>query len=148
MLRTTARRIGIAFLVMTALLFSQMVLAGHSCPTISGQEQAAEMAPGEPCEGMGADAGQPLLCYPHCTNPPQSADGLKLPSVSLPAVVQVLLVPLAIDTAAQEADGFANAEEARAPPGPICCSHAGQQRAHCVPEIAPEPVHAYARCSP
>ena len=62
-----------------------------------------EMAPGEPCEGMASDQDQPVLCLQHCTNAPQSFDAVKLPTVSLPAVVQVLLVPLAADAAAQEA---------------------------------------------
>jgi hypothetical protein len=122
MFRTAARRTTTAILAMVVLLFSQMVLAGYVCPTSSAQEQAAmEMAPGEPCEGMGADPGQPVLCYQHCTNAPQSADGLKVPGVSLPAVVQVLLVPLAIDTAAQ-VEFLANALQARPLPGPLFLS--------------------------
>lgn len=48
-----------------------------------------EMAPGDPCEGMASDQDQPALCYQHCTIVPQSFDILKLPTVSLPAVVQV-----------------------------------------------------------
>jgi hypothetical protein len=122
MFRTAARRTCTAIVAVMVLLFSQMVLAGYLCPTGSVQEQPAmEMAPGEPCEGMGADPGQPVLCYQHCTNAPQSADGLKVPSVSLPAVVQVLLVPVKIDSAHQV--GFlANALEAQPPPDPLFLS--------------------------
>ena len=123
MFRTAARRTSTAIFAVLVLLFSQMVMAGYLCPTASGQEQAAmEMAPGEPCEGMGADPVQPVLCYQHCTNAPQSADGLKVPSVSLPAVVQVLLVPLTIDGAAHHVHAVAHAVEAQPPPDPLFLS--------------------------
>ena len=123
MFRSAARRTGTALLVVLAMLFSQLALASYLCPADSGQETAVmEMAPGEPCQGMAADPDQPVLCHQHCTNAPQSADGLKLPTVSLPAVVQGLVVPLAIDAAAREAGAFAVALEAQPPPDPLFLS--------------------------
>lgn len=123
MFRTAARRTRTAILVVVALLLSQIVLAGYACPVASDQAQAVmEMAPGQPCEGMAADPGQPVLCHQHCTDAPRSADGLKVPAVSLPAVVQVLVVPLSVDSAAQEAHAFADAAEAQPPPDPLFLS--------------------------
>jgi len=122
MFRSAARRTGTALLVVLAMLFSQLALASYLCPADSGEEPAImQMAPGEPCQGMGADPDQPVLCHQHCTDAPHSADGLKLPTVSLPAVVQVLVVPLAIDPAAQ-AGAFAVALEAQPPPDPLFLS--------------------------
>jgi len=80
------------------------------------------MAAGVPCEGMASDEDQPALCYQHCTNAPQSFDAHKVPTVSLPAVVQILLVPLAIDTAEQEAHACASTGEAQPPPEPVFLS--------------------------
>lgn len=125
MVRRSARRFTTSFLVVLSLLFSQLALANYVCPTAkpTETEQAVmQMAPGEPCEGMAADQGQPALCYQHCTNAPQSFDAIKLPTVSLPAVVQVLVVPLAIDTADQEAHVFASEGEAQPPPEPVFLS--------------------------
>jgi hypothetical protein len=116
-------RLFTAFLVVLSLLFSQLALANYVCPTgTAGEEVIMEMAPGEPCEGMASDRDQPVLCYQHCTNAPQSFDAVKLPTVSLPAVVQVLLVPLAIDAAAQEAQAYAGQGEAQPPPEPVFLS--------------------------
>jgi hypothetical protein len=123
MFRHSAHRIGITFLVMVSLLFSQLALANYICSTVSGQEQMVmEMASGEPCEGMEAEASQPALCHQHCTNAPQSFEAVKLPTVSLPAVVQILLVPVSIDVAAQEADTFAEAGLGQPPPEPVFLS--------------------------
>jgi hypothetical protein len=110
MFRHSAHRIGITFLVMVSLLFSQLALANYICSTVSGQEQMVmEMASGEPC-------------HQHCTNAPQSFEAVKLPTVSLPAVVQILLVPVSIDVAAQEADTFAEAGLGQPPPEPVFLS--------------------------
>lgn len=125
MVRRSARRLATSFLVVLSLLFSQLALANYVCPTGTAGEPlpaVMEMAPGEPCEGMAADQDQPALCYQHCTDAPQSFDALKLPTVSLPAVVQVLLVPAAIDAAAQEAHARATGGAAQAPPEPVFLS--------------------------
>jgi len=86
-----------------------------------GEDMAAmEMAPGMPCEGMdaGGDPTQPVLCHQHCVNAPQAADPMKPPAVSLPAVLQVLVVPLLLDSADAGADLHANAAQVRPPPDP------------------------------
>ena len=123
MFSRTARRFSTAVLVVLSLLFSQLALANYVCPTsAAGEPVVMEMAPGEPCEGMASDQDQPVLCLQHCTNAPQSFDAVKLPTVSLPAVVHVLLVPVVIDTAAQEAHAYATAGEAQPPPEPVFLS--------------------------
>ena len=119
----SARRFSTAILVVLSLLFSQLALANYVCPTgMAGEQAVMEMAPGEPCEGMASDQDQPVLCLQHCTNAPQSFDAVKLPTVSLPAVVHVLVVPLAIDAAAQEAQAYAGQGDAQPPPEPVFLS--------------------------
>ena len=125
MVRRSTRRLATSFLVVLSLLFSQLALANYVCPTgDSGKSEPAvmEMAPGQPCEGMVSDQDQPALCLQHCTNAPQSLDAVKLPTVSLPAVVQVLLVPLVTDAADQEAQVYATEGEAQPPPKPVFLS--------------------------
>jgi hypothetical protein len=123
MLRTTARRFHTIVLVVASLLFAQLALANYVCP--GGAEPEAgvmEMASGEPCEGMSAEQDQTIICYQHCTDAPQSFDGMKLPSLSVPVVVQVLLVPLTLDMATQEAAVFADAGQEQPPPEPVFLS--------------------------
>ena len=114
MFSRTARRLSTAMLVVLSLLFAQLALANYVCPpgTLTGSAPAAmDMASGEPCESMGMDAGrpmdqdQPVLCYQHCANVPQSFDPVQVPTVSLPAVVQVLVVPLVLDAVDAELRG-------------------------------------------
>ena len=123
MVRRSAQRLTTTFLVVLSLLFSQLALANYVCPTGTGGEQAVmEMAPGEPCEGMASDLNQPVLCLQHCTNAPQSFDAFKVPTVSLPAVVQVLVVQLLLDAGAVELVVFAHAGRERPPPDPLFLS--------------------------
>lgn len=123
MFKPHAHRLTTTFFVVLSLLFSQLALANYVCPTgMAGEQAMMEMAPGEPCEGMASDPDQPVLCLQHCTNAPQSFDAVKLPTVSLPAVVHGLLVPLAIDAAAQEAQAHAGQGEAQPPPEPVFLS--------------------------
>ena len=125
MVRRSVRRLATSFLVVLSLLFSQLALANYVCPTGDSGESAPavmEMAPGQPCEGMASDQDQPVLCLQHCTNAPQSFDAVKLPSISLPAVVQVFLIPLVTDAADQQAQAYANEGEAQPPPEPIFLS--------------------------
>lgn len=118
-----SRRVGIAFLVILSLLFSQLALANYVCPVAAAGEQAVmEMAPGQPCEGMAVDAGQPVLCHQHCADAPQSFDAVKLPSPSLPAVIQVLVVPVALDGAEHELRASADVRDAHPPPGSVFLS--------------------------
>jgi hypothetical protein len=89
-----------------------------------------DMVPGMPCAGMdaGSDqpanppADQPVLCHQHCTNAAQSFEPLKLPTVSLPAVVQVLLVPLHVEPANRQAIALAASQEPQPPPSPVFLS--------------------------
>jgi hypothetical protein len=123
MFKRHAHRLTTTFFVVLSLLFSQLALANYVCPTGAGGEQAVmEMAPGEPCEGMASDQDQPVLCLQHCTNAPQSFDAVKVLTVSLPAVVQVLVVPLLLDADTTESVVFAHAGRERPPPDPLFLS--------------------------
>jgi hypothetical protein len=83
-----------------------------------------EMAPGEPCQGMGMEMeqGQPVLCHQHCVDAPQSFDPVNMPAVSLPAVVQVLVIPLLLDSAASGSRVHACVGQVRPPPDPLFLS--------------------------
>ena len=125
MVRRSARRLATSILVVLSLLFSQLALANYVCPTADSAERSVtvmEMAPGQPCEGVASDQDQPALCYQHCTEAPQSLDANKLPNVSLPAVVQVFLVPLVTNTEDQRARAFSGEREAHPPPEPVFLS--------------------------
>jgi hypothetical protein len=123
MFSRSARRFSTAILVVLSLLFAQLALANYVCPTGTAGEQAVmEMAPGEPCEGMASDQDQPVLCLQHCTNAPQSFDSVKVPTVTLPSVVQMLVVPLLLDVGAAESVVFAHAGRERPPPDPLFLS--------------------------
>lgn len=128
MFKGRAHRLATTFFVVLALLFSQLALAQYVCPSAPSQSEdmaVMEMAPGEPCEGMGVaqDQGQPVLCHQHCANAPQSFDPVQVPSVSLPAVVLVLVVPALLDDAdASESALTADAGQARPPPDPLFLS--------------------------
>jgi hypothetical protein len=89
---------------------------------------AMQMASGEPCESMDMSPGesgdkeQPVLCHQHCLNAPQSFDPVQAPVVSLPAVVQVLVVPLVLDAGAAKSVVFTRAGRERPPPDPLFLS--------------------------
>lgn len=122
MFRAALQRLGTTVLMVLSLLFSQVALAYYTCPTATTTDQVVmEMAPGEPCEGMGADADQPVLCHQHCSDAPQSF-AIKLPTLGLPAVMLVLQVPRSLDTAAQAARAFAEAGQPQPPPEPVFLS--------------------------
>jgi hypothetical protein len=131
MVRRSAHRLSTTLFVVLSLLFSQLALANYVCPPAAPaqrQPMAMEMAAGEPCESMGMaagtgiDQGQPALCHQHCVNAPQSFDPVQVPAVSLPAVVQVLVVPLLLDGDAAESVAFAQVGRARPPPDPLFLS--------------------------
>ncbi|HEX7891188.1 MAG TPA: hypothetical protein VF522_17675 [Ramlibacter sp.] len=130
MFRRSAQRLTTTFLVVLSLLFSQLALANYVCPEPpqKGRMPVMQMASGEPCEGMAMGAGQPMdqeqpgLCYQHCASAPQSADPVQVPAVSLPAVVQVLVVAPVLDAADAESAHFAEAGQARPPPDPLFLS--------------------------
>lgn len=103
------------------LLFSQLALANYVCPQRSAAAAMAEMmAAGEPCAGM--DTEQPVLCHQYGVNAPQSAEPAKLPSPSLPAIIQMLVLPALVDASRASAWTLATALEARPPPDPVFLS--------------------------
>ncbi|MDM0116548.1 hypothetical protein QTI66_30850 [Variovorax sp. J22R133] len=106
-----------ALVVMLSLLFSQAALAGYECPGMKDAAVMADMmASGQPCEGM--DTAQPVLCHQHSAAAPLSLEPLKVPTPSLPAIVQVLIVPL---VSIAQGPGFSPAAgvEPRPPPDPV-----------------------------
>ena len=130
MVRRSVHRLTTTFFVVLSLLFSQLALANYVCspaPSAPGEAALMEMAPGEPCENMALDGKpmdreQPVLCHQHCANAPQSFDPVQAPTVSVPAVVLVLVVPLLLDSADSDAAQFAEEGRARPPPDPVFLS--------------------------
>jgi hypothetical protein len=121
MLRRPFHRLTTTFFVVLSLLFSQLALASYVCPAQADAEaMAAMMAAGEPCEGM--DPAQPVLCHQHSADAAQSFDAVKLPTASLPTVVQVLVLPLVLQAIESIAVPVASAPEARPPPDPVFLS--------------------------
>nr|WP_315231870.1 hypothetical protein [uncultured Albidiferax sp.] len=109
------------FLMVLSLLFSQLALANYICPSTSGAAAMAEaMVAGEPCEGM--DMAQPVLCHQFKVNAPQSVEQAKVATPTLPAIIQVLVVPAVLDAASTEALTVEATAEARPPPDPIFLS--------------------------
>ena len=83
------------FLVVMSLLFSQLALASYVCPGESDAATMSEMmASGEPCQGM--DAVPSALCFQHSADMSLSVENVKLSTPSLPAIVQVVVVPLVL----------------------------------------------------
>lgn len=118
MLRRRIHRLGTAFFVVLSLLFSQLALAAYVCPQqADAVAMAAMMEAGTPCEGM--DPQQPVLCHQHSADPGKTFEAAKLPAVSLPAVVQVLELPLLLDADTALALTPAAAAEVRPPPDPL-----------------------------
>jgi hypothetical protein len=129
MFRRQARRLNTTIFVVFALLFSQLALANYVCASQPAQTALAvmstmEMAPGMPCDEMGAasDKGQSVLCQQHCTNAPQSVDHLNVTTVSLPAVLHVFVVSPLLDAGAGASAIHAEAGQFRPPPDPIFLS--------------------------
>ena len=110
-----------ALLMVVSLLFSQLALSAYVCPGMTDTTTMAEMmAAGEPCEGM--DTAQPVLCHQYGMNAPQSAELPKVPAPSLPAIVQMLVVPAFADVLESAALSVTAAPEARPPPDPVFLS--------------------------
>jgi hypothetical protein len=121
MLRQRALRLTTAFLTVVSLLFSQLALANYVCPGRADAAAMADlMAAGVPCEGM--DAAQPVLCFQHASDAAQSFEAVKLPAPSLPAVVQVLQLPLVLAAADAAALPPRATVEAQPPPDPLFLS--------------------------
>jgi len=118
MLRRRLHRRITAFFAVLSLLFSQLALAQYVCPQQADVEaMAARMAAGAPCEGL--DPQQPVLCHQHAADPGKTFEAVKLPTVSLPAVVQVLALPMVPEARVVRPATFF---EAQPPPDPIFLS--------------------------
>ena len=130
MFSRSAQRLTTTLLVLVSLLFSQLALASFVCPPeLAGwgghEPMAMQMADGQPCAemaGMQTDTQQPVLCHQHCVNPPQSFDPVQVPTLGLPAVVLVLVIPPLLDAGASEAVAAFEAGQARPPPAPLFLS--------------------------
>ena len=121
MLSRRIHRLATAFLVALSLLFSQLVLAGYACPQADSVDaMEARMEAGVPCEGM--DRQQPALCHQHATAPDAAFEAAKLPVASLPAIVQVLELPVVLEVEAALAVPRPAALEVRPPPDPLFLS--------------------------
>ena len=106
-----------AWFVVMALLFSQMALASYVCPGLSADERMSEtMASGIPCDGD--DPSMPVLCHQHATDASQSFEMARL-APSLPAVVQMLVLPSLHDWATPLVVPFGERPEAQPPPDPL-----------------------------
>ena len=114
-------RILTVFFMVLSLLFSQLALANYVCPQQSAAAAMAEMmAAGEPCAGM--DTEQPVLCHQYGVNAPQSVELAKVPTPSLPAIIQMLVVPGVVDASRASALTIAAVLEVRPPPDPVFLS--------------------------
>lgn len=121
MFRRPFHRCMTAFAVVLALLFSQLALASYVCPGAADATAMAEMmAAGEPCDGM--DSAQPVLCHQHAADMSLSFEPVKVATPSLPAVVQVLVVPLLMEAQLAAATPIAVAPQLRPPPDPLFLS--------------------------
>ena len=121
MFRRPFHRCMTAFAVVLALLFSQLALASYVCPGAADATAMAEMlAAGEPCDGM--DSAQPVLCHQHAADMSLSFEPVKVATPSLPAIVQVLVVPLLMEAQLAAATPIAVAPELRPPPDPLFLS--------------------------
>lgn len=121
MSRRRLHRLTTTLLVVLSLLFSQLALAGYVCPQQAAPAaMTAMMEAGMPCDGM--DPQQPALCHQHAADPGKTFEAMKLPAASLPALVQVLVLPLAPVADAARALPPAAAPEVRPPPDPLFLS--------------------------
>ena len=121
MSRRCLHRLTTTFFVVFSVLFAQLALANYVCPApADAAAMAQRMAAGEPCAEM--EQGQPSLCHQHCAGAAQSFEAVKLPTATLPMIVQVLLVPAVLDAAQAEALPPTSAPEARPPPDPVFLS--------------------------
>jgi hypothetical protein len=111
-------------LLVVSLLFSQVALANYLCPAESPPPAMTKMtemmAAGTPCEGM--DAAQPALCHQHAADPGQVVQAAQVVAPTLPAIVQVLIVPALLGSNDAVAIPQACTAEAQPPPDPIFLS--------------------------
>lgn len=107
-----------ALFVVLALLFSQLALAGYVCPSTPDAESLTEMmASGTPCEGM--DVAQPVLCFQHAADLSLSHEPVKLATPSLPAIVQLVVMPLVLVSEGHAFPPQGVPERQHPPPDPV-----------------------------
>lgn len=107
-----------SFFLVVSLLFSQLVLASYVCPSVSGTDAMAEiMATGAPCEDM--DKAQPVLCFQHAAGMSLSFEPVKLTTPSLPAIVQLVVMPVALVPEIHALPQQAVPEWQHPPPNPV-----------------------------
>ena len=120
-LRRRFQRLTAALWVVLSLLFSQLAMANYACPGQDDAEAMAEMmAAGLPCHGM--DQRQPGLCHEHATAAPQNVEVAKVPTPTLPMIVQAFLLPLVADVADPGTASNPRQREPRPPPDPVFLS--------------------------
>jgi hypothetical protein len=117
-----ARRFAVAIFAMLSLLWAQMAVAGYVCPQQAAPAAMAGMVmtPGMPCDGM--DKAQPALCHQAGDPTPPAADAVKLPTPSLPMIVQMLELPDVLDVGEAAARALPEAPDLRPPPDPLFLS--------------------------
>jgi hypothetical protein len=121
MARRRINRLSTTFFVVLSLLFSQLAVASYVCPKqADAAGMVAMMQAGVPCEGM--DQDQPGLCAEHSSSAAQSFEAVKVPTVSLPMVVQVLELPVVLDAVEAATVPAAATTEAQPPPDPLFLS--------------------------
>ena len=121
MARRRINRLSTTFFVVLSLLFSQLAVASYVCPKqADAAAMVAMMQAGVPCEGM--DQDQPGLCAEHSSSAAQSFEAVKVPTVSLPMVVQVLELPVVLDAVEAATVPSAATTEAQPPPDPLFLS--------------------------
>lgn len=97
MFRRRIHRLLTTLALVASLLLSQWAMANYVCP-VEGQAEAAmqsmfeRMAAGEPCSGM--DEFQPAMCHLHVLGSPQSLEASSFPPLALPAVIQLVILPV------------------------------------------------------
>jgi len=111
-------RLATTFLMVLSLLFSQLALASYVCPLDADAEAMAAMVQaGQPCEGI--DTQQPALCHEHSAHPAKTFEAVKLPTVALVAVIQVVALPFVLDALEADAVPATASSEVHPPPDPL-----------------------------
>ena len=119
--RRTFRRSMTALFAVFSLLFAQLVMANYACPAeADGSSMAEQAAAGTSCDEM--DTAQPALCHRHAADTAQSFEVLKVPTPSLPAVIQVLVLPVVPEATGAELIVRLASAEAQPPPDPLFLS--------------------------
>ena len=121
MLRRRVHRLATAFFVVFSLLFAQLAMASYVCPQqVDVQAMAAMAQASRPYDGI--DQQQPALCHEHAADPAKTFEAVKLPVAGLPAIVQVLELPVVLDARAAGAVLPTASLEVHPPPDPLFLS--------------------------